>query len=406
MRLLLPCAALAMCLGLQARAGDLLFYPQGPLFACSAYSVGGTDEGRLPVAERQADLARARRAGLNFIGPQYELDADAAADAARHGFAGSIRTIGINRDHQKGESLAISAEDLEIQIGTQVHAALNQGPVAFWNIRQEELRYWRADDMLYLDRLTQAIRRADAQAHPIMMYEPGHRSADELVQSDRFVDLVTMGIYVNYGEMMDNRVWVALAMQDQMAAAQRLGGKRGPFLIIEMFADPPADRIADIPAFVAHDIFRGLAEGAKGLIVFSFRHRAGFAAYDSYRDSYEHLLPLICGNAPLGQAIISGDRLALAVTIASGPLALDIAKYKRARTAAPVAATLFSHDGQRFLVLVNSANLPVTGVIEGIAAMPESARVLVRSAPAAKLEGNSFSLPALAVMVVEDGSRP
>jgi len=281
-----------------------------------------------------------------------------------------------------------------------VRAARSAGPVLYWNLRQEELRYNRAEEMQYLEAVTAAVRAADPDQRPIMMYEPGNRNAETLAFTGRFLDLVTMGVYVNYMGFMDSRIAVAVSVREEVEAAKRLGGARGPLLVLEMFADPPQSRFSQAPDFIRHDVFRGLAEGAKGLIVFSFRHRAKFEAYEAYRASYERLAPVICGEAPLGRAIISGARKRLDVDIRQGPLTQEVEFSSARRRAEAMIAVDFDNRAERFRMLVNSA----PGVVAGRVLGDENARgeweVVLRSSDAARSNGEEFTLPPLGVVVL------
>ena len=64
-------------------------YPQGRLFPFTFYSTGGGSMEKrgklLPDAEREADTQEIVRGGVTMIGPQYELNDQAAATARKYG---------------------------------------------------------------------------------------------------------------------------------------------------------------------------------------------------------------------------------------------------------------------------------------------------------------------------------
>lgn len=83
----ISCAVVLALLATGAKAGVEDFYPTGPLFPCSAYSVGAVDSGRMPREERDKELARARRVfrrsapSTNWIMTQAPTPRDSASRA-------------------------------------------------------------------------------------------------------------------------------------------------------------------------------------------------------------------------------------------------------------------------------------------------------------------------------------
>ena len=191
----------------QSRAADELF-PRGSLFPCAAYSVGSG-----PVLQANADLLRFRPSGFNLLGPQYgDHNKTVLQDAKAHGLR-TIYTVGADVDFLQEKGLPKPIDEMAADVTAQVRKVAPDRTIAWWYLAQEELRTWRRDEMLYLERITEAIRKADPLRRPILMYDAGHRSSAEIALTGRYLDFAAKGSYVNYSGNVDRRAWLAVSIR-------------------------------------------------------------------------------------------------------------------------------------------------------------------------------------------------
>jgi hypothetical protein len=236
----------------QARAADELF-PKGSLFPCAAYSAGVDD------------LLKYRASGFNLLGPRYgDHNNTLLLEAKTYGLR-AIYTVGADVDFRKEKGLPKKIDELAADVRAQVSKVAQDHTIAWWYLAQEELRTWRQDEMLYLERMTETIRAADPLGRPILMYDAGHRTSAEIALTGRYLDFAAKGSYVNYSGNVDRRAWLAASIGQETEAARQAPRKLSPLLIPEMFQNAPAGRSNQIGRWVRHDVVRGLIEGASGL---------------------------------------------------------------------------------------------------------------------------------------------
>jgi hypothetical protein len=124
----------------QSRAVDE-FFPRGSLFPCAAYSTG------------ENDLQRYRASGFNLLGPRYgDHNKTILQEAKAHGLR-AIYTVGADVDFLKEEGLPKNIDELAEDVTAQVSKVARDRTIAWWYLAQEELRTWRPDEMLYLERI-------------------------------------------------------------------------------------------------------------------------------------------------------------------------------------------------------------------------------------------------------------
>jgi hypothetical protein len=344
----------------QSRAADELF-PRGSLFPCAAYSVGSG-----PVLQAHADLQRFRPSGFNLLGPQYGLNKTVLQDAEAHGLR-AIYTVGADVDFLQEKGLPKPIDKLAADVTAQVSKVAPDRTIAWWYLAQEELRTWRRDEMLYLERITEAIRNADPLRRPILMYDAGHRSSAEIALTGRYLDFAAKGSYVNYSGNVDRRAWLAVSIQQEVEAARQAPRKLSPLLIPEMFQNAPAGRSDQIGRWVRHDVVRGLIEGASGLLIFSFGRRANFEDYEAYFSAYRTITPILCGAGELGQALLFGENIPAAmVDISNGPQDLSIEAFGKTTSVPAVGLRAIRHHGAVYVLLANSTDKEISGSLKGL----------------------------------------
>jgi len=344
----------------QSRAADELF-PRGSLFPCAAYSVGSG-----PVLQANADLLRYRPSSFNLLGPQYGPNQTVLQEAKTYGLR-AIYTVGADVDFLKEKGLPKPVEKLAAEVKAQVSKVAPDRTIAWWYLAQEELRTWRRDEMLYLEKITDAIREADPLHRPILMYDAGHRSSAVMALTGRYLDFAAKGSYVNYSGNVDRRAWLAASIQQEVEAARVAPRKLTPLLIPEMFQDAPGGRRGQIGRWVRHDVVRGLIEGAAGLLIFSFARRNNFDDYETYFAAYTRITPILCGSGELGRALLLGESVPnAAVDLAGGVQDVLIEAFGKTVSVPAVGVRAIRHHGAVYVLLANSTGKEISGYLKGL----------------------------------------
>jgi hypothetical protein len=342
----------------QSRAADELF-PRGSLFPCAAYSVGSG-----PVLQANADLLRFRPSGFNLLGPQYGPNQTVLQEAHTYGLR-AIYTVGADVDFLKEKGLPKPVDELAAEVKAQVSKVAPDRTIAWWYLAQEELRTWRRDEMLYLEKITEAIRKADPLGRPILMYDAGHRSSAEMALTGRYLDFAAKGSYVNYSGNVDRRAWLAASIQQEVEAARLAPRKLTPLLIPEMFQNAPGGRRGQIGRWVRHDVVRGLIEGASGLLIFSFARRNNFDDYETYFAAYTKII--LCGSGELGRALLLGEAISTAtVDLSSGVEGVSIEAFGKTISVHAVGVRAIRYHGAVYVLLANSTGKEVSGDLKGL----------------------------------------
>jgi len=368
-------------------------YPQGRRFPFALFSVGGSVA---TAAERDAAIARVKSDGFSMIGPQYELNDRVVEDAEEHGLK-AVYTVGLPMDFLSDKPLDLTPDEIREQIGEQVDAVASSPVIAWWYLQPEELRYWRANEMAYLDAASEAIREADPQRRPIWMYDPGHRTAEGLRPTATRLDVCGKGLYTNYSGRRDARVWVRWSIEQEVEAIAQANPGAVPIAVPEMFEQPEADHVAWVPAWVRHDMYAALIAGAKGAVVFSMRRRDGFTAHDRYYQSYAQVAREVSGEGGLGAVFLFGERRDdLSVRVVEGPATLALAFGKgdalHVEQYASVSFLDVAYGLDRYLFAVNSSYGHVRAVVSGLPAGPIATRDVLGGAETATVEGGRFEL--------------
>lgn len=356
-------------------AADMI-YPQGRIFpymgysgdnardATNGFSVGGHHYGT--QSEQKDKLAAAKAAGLPYV----------------YG-------IGMDGSFHAQPPLQFVEESLRAEVRRQVFEVVDDRRVAWWYVRPEELRMWRANEKAYLRAVAEAIRQADPRKRPVWMYDPNHRASEGLVATGEFLDIIGKGCYVNLAGYQDDRVWVRWTIEQEKAACEVLtkqGGRpRTPIVMPQLSRDPDAASMDSmIPVWVRHDIYLGLMTGARGVAIWSlFKRREVKRTHHIFYAAYAKVGRELTGPLRLGQVFLFGeDRANLVVRQVSGPGTVELftgprnkleedtmAKEEMQRHTHhyPALATReISYGGQRYLFLCNSTAEEIVCEIEAI----------------------------------------
>lgn len=364
-------------------------YPRGRRFGFSLYSVGGTADRidargeRLdPPLDRDEVVVRAVKRvaadGFTMIGPQYELNHRIIADAEAAGLK-CIFSVGIDDggypwiNFHEDDKAAYDPSELAERIRAQIAPVVDSDTIAWWDVSPEELRWWRAAEMQYLEIMTRTIREMDPKQRPIYMYEPNHFGVDSLVKTIACLDASSKGVYANYASHMLSRgPFIRWSIEQEIEAIRASGREHAiPIVVPEMFQQPPEEYASFPSTWARHDTWLGLVCGGRAVIVFSMRHRNGFSTHNDYYEGFASVAREINGELKLGDVLLFGEqREDLAITITSGPAQLVFEDRWRENAVPteypPVAWRSMQYGHDRYLFAVNSAYEPVEALLEGL----------------------------------------
>lgn len=323
-------------------------FPQGRIFPLSFFGL---------------NLTRDRPEGLTLIGPygqQGNIDA-----AKKYGLKCTYNISLPMKFHDK-EPLKLTPDEIRERIREQVEAVASHPEIAWWYLAPEELRYWRKNEITYLEVATDAIRQADPLKRPVWMYDPNHRNAAALAHTVKHLDICGKGMYTNYSGQDENRVWVRWTIEQEVKAIEQANRSAIPIAVPEMFHQPPEELLPMISTWVRHDVYLSLISGAKGIVVFSGWRRPKFPAFDRYIEAYSECAREINGPLNLGQVFLFGEhRNDISVRIIRGPSKVATA-HKEPVEFPAVAILDVAHGKNRYLFLANSSNEPVRVEVQGL----------------------------------------
>ena len=361
-------------------AGKL--YPQGRVFPLGMFAGSGK---------------RDKPHGYTLLGP-YGREKN-VADAKAHGLKCTY-TISLPMKFLSKQPLRLTREEIRRRVREQVEQAMAAPEIAWWYLKPEELRYWRKNEMEYLEAAASTIRQSDPLKRPVWMYDPNHRGAAALAHTARHLGICGKGMYTNYCGQRDSRIWVRWTIEQEREAIRLASPSAIPIAVPEMFQQPPDELLAMIPRWVRHDLYLSLIAGAKGIIVFSGWARPKFPAYQAYYDAYAACARELCGPLQLGQVFLFGERRGdLQVRVLSGPPTVALRFHKHAKEYPSVSSLDVAHGSARYLFLANSANEPVRVRVSGLPAAPVRVESLFEPADTTIVRKGGFdvSLEALAV---------
>ncbi|MCB1278490.1 hypothetical protein [Prosthecobacter sp.] len=272
-----------------------------------------------------------RENGYTVHGPVYgdearQMEALAEAKAAGLPF---IFKVGLEMNFlgkNGSQPVQMKPDAVREAISKQAAAAMTDPAVCWWYVTPEELRYWIPSEMDYLEAAKKALS-ADPQQRPMWMYEPNDRDANALALTGKHQDIVGKGFYANLAGFKDDRVWIRWSAEQETAALKKLGRKNGLALVMpELIVDPePADEPL-IPIWARHDVYAGLINGCKGVVVYSLFKRPEVAkTHEAWMTAYSTVAKELTGSKALGQVFLFGEpRKSLVLTQTAGPPAVEL----------------------------------------------------------------------------------
>jgi len=356
-------------------------YPDGRQFLVTLYSVSNPD------------LVNLKKDGFTAMGPS---NGDARLDIAQ--FLGLKFLYRIRMaPNDWGENWENMPHDHDIiaEINAQVNAVKDRDTIFLWYLMPEELNFKRTREMHYLEVASQAIRAADPRSRPIWMYEPNHRTADALAQTLICQNICGKGMYVNYTNHQDERIWCRWTIEQEKKAIALANPDAIPIAVPEMFQDPPdPNDDALINSWCRHDVFCALVAGAKGVVIFSGSRRPRFKrTFDIYYQAYASVARQLNGPLNLGQVLLFGRKHNdIHVAINYGPSAVSSNRPDYYIANSINFLNLADTTGGRYLLMVNSANEAVGVTVSGLPATGVLQRDVFSSQEWVTAQGGSFNV--------------
>ncbi len=358
------------------RAADLpedQLFPRGRQFLFSFFSVY---YGRDPISHVEEAVA----AGCTAIGPDYG-NYDAVLAAAEQVGVKYFFPIGWHPEggHKSLQFVDDSYPEFDPDVVREAVAAkvasyADREGIGGWYLIPEEMRWWRGNEMQFMQAVYEGAKQGDPQRRPVWMYEPNNRNAESLTHTIAFQDICGKGIYTNYAGKQNERIWVRWSIEQEVAAIEAAGRDDAIAIAVpEMFIQPDDEFVHLVPAWARHDAYLSLVSGAQGIIVYSAANRNGFTARNTYFEAYAQVCRELNGDMQLGQIILFGDkRDDLRVRVVDGPATVTLTKAPSAHIASdtmtyPSISVLdITYGDDHYLFAVNSANEPVRAVVEGL----------------------------------------
>ncbi len=369
-----------------------------------------------PLGRRLPILAYAPRSpesmktdGFTVAGPTYAKDKQAWADR----FAGCpIIWSVIARQNGTpcvkpffSKKTVLDRAAIEADVARTVAAALKKHPnIAFWYMVPEERRWWIKPEFEFLRIVYGAIRKADPSGRPVWMYLPGHYGSESVAKYNDRMDVIGKGTYTNYSGFKDQRVWVRYSTEMMVDAVKKSGRPMLALPVLEMMKAPDdAAEIGKVSDWARHDVYCAMIAGAHGYAIFTLLNRPGLRkAYRNYFDAYSRASKELSGKAGLGEIFLFGERCGdLKFDVTDGPAEIEL-KFKppkdaqktqrKARKYPPVSLADIRHVRGRYCFLVNSANVPVKGVLRGLPRERIPVRDAVTGQPLGTASGGGLTL--------------
>ena len=304
------------------------------------------------------------------------------------------------------------------EIQKQVRAWADNKEIVWWAVTPEELRPWKSAEMDYLKNVCAAIRQNDPLQRPVYLYNPNHRNAQTLAPIARWVDVVAKGAYVNSTGHQHERAWVRWSVEQEIAAISVAGRPSAiPLLNPELCKDPEPAEDGKIRAWVRHDVYLGLASGAKGVLIWSLYPRPEVRrTWQLWYDAYAGCGRELNGPRGLAQVFLFGERRAdlkirqlagktvVSVTLGGKAEAGTTSENERTLRATNLPAWTsaeYACAGSRWLFLINSANSPARFAVSGWPAASRAEDAVTGAAIALGPDGNlPVDLPGCGVFAI------
>jgi hypothetical protein len=185
-----------------------------------------------------------------------------------------------------------------------------------------------------------------------------------------------------------DRAWVRWSVEQEIEAIRAAGRPNAtPLVMPELCKDPEPGEDKEIRAWVRHDVYLGMASGAKGVLIWSlFKRKEVKRTWQLWYDAYAECARELNGPRGLAQVFLFGERrstlkvgqvhgsAAANVTLGGNAESTTTSNQERAQREVKLpswTAAEFAYGDSRWLFLVNSANGPAAFDVRDV---PKSSR--------------------------------
>ena len=415
-------AACGVCVAASAAQAD-----GGAFFLAAASPAVPTGDGIYPHGRRLAYMgysgvpARDLTNGFTVAGPCYGNDAPYVRMCASNGWPVVAHIAHGHRFTEKdpAKNYVFDEPSLRTNVAAEVQALAPLKEIVWWAVQPEELRPWRKSEMQYLAVVCDEVRARDPLRRPVYLYNPNNRTCETLAPIARQVDVLAKGCYVNSVGKKRERAWLGWSVEQELAALAAAGRPGAiPLVMPVLSQDPEPGEEGEIRAWVRHDVYLGLARGAKGVLIWSlFRRREVAKTWPLWYDAYAECGRELNGARGLAQVFLFGGtpEAKLDVRLARGEEAARVTlggqaggeavttdeteRRERDRELPSWVAREFVYGDAHWLFVVNSANDAAAFEVRGWPA-DVAARDGFTSAPVALAAALRLELPAYGVAAV------
>lgn len=260
------------------------------------YSVGAGVDG-MSVERCTSLLNEMAQSGVTFLGPYYpgkdmHVRDDCSHAAAKLGMS-IVHYFAIYKEGSTpllhGDiiknvlSIGVIKKQIRDDIKRISSDKLLRKSVAWWGIYPEELRFWKKEETHYMSEYIGAIRSAEHEfrmdARPIMMYEPTHRKADDLIKMGKYLNIQAMGLYTD-GLFDEKRIEKITKGGYELWSASKKQSVV-PIAVLNLDRDFPSTMSVDkVDRIIRNNVFLSLISGARGCLIWSWFARKGLTKHD------------------------------------------------------------------------------------------------------------------------------
>ncbi len=358
-----------------------------------------------PIGGYGPNPQRDKEAGFTIAGPVYGASRETILEESTDAGLPCIYPVGMPiHFYSQKEETPLDFEAIRREIRRQVGEVVESRSIHAWYLMPEELRFWRAQEMEYLQVASETIRESDPLKRPVWMYEPGHRTQEALERTLPFLQMAGKGVYTNYAGRRTERAWVPWTLRQQAQAIEAINPKALPYAVLEMYKTPEEVMSAEeIRQWVRHDAYASLVSGVRGIVIFSFGVRPGFGRNSEEWQTYYHAWSGVArelnGELKLGAVFLNGKRespptWAMVEGAKQEWLPESPSGPAHPEEVAVISEAAFLHQGQRYWIVVNSSNDPRRLRLASPAWKP-----LLEDQPRFETDGTTLLLPGLGVAV-------
>jgi len=328
---------------------------------------------KMPFMGYSGDPSRDLTNGFTVAGPVYGNQMPYLQRCFSNGWP-VVAHVGprITFKDDSPDKYKLDETSLRAQVEQQMKELALHKEIVWWAVTPEELRTWRKEEMRYLEVVCATVRKNDPLQRPTHLYNPNHSDAKRLESIARHVDVIAKGCYVNHSGKKRDRAWVRWSVEQELAVRPRSVAVVMP----ELCRDPEPNEEAEIRNWVRHDVYLGLASGAKAVCIWSlFKRKEVKRTWQLWYDAYAECARELNGPRALAQVFLFGERrsdIKVELLKGGGPATVQLGggveagtTSDRERAAREIkmpswTAAEFLHKGSRYLFLINSANSAAT----------------------------------------------